>query len=82
MFSISVLQMLMRVLFFPMCLVLFFTLQRMIHDGKASVGGLCPAVVAENSLEETKAVVDKAKEGACLPTVTLATASSASVDKE
>lgn len=54
----------------------------MIHDGKASVGGLCPAVVAENSLEETKAVVDKAKEGACLPTVTLATAPSSPVDKE
>jgi hypothetical protein len=68
--------------FLCVCLVLFFVVQRMIHDGKASVGGLCPAVVAENSIEETKAVVDKAKEGACLPTVTLATATSASVDKE
>lgn len=68
--------------FLPICVVFYFILQRMIHDGKASVGGLCPAVVAENSIEETKAVVDKAKEGACLPTVTLATATSASVDKE
>lgn len=43
--------------------------QRMIQDGKANVGGLCPAVVAENSVEEGRAVVDKAKEQ--LPTVTV-----------
>lgn len=35
----------------------------MIQTGKAKAGGLCPAVVAENTVEEGKAVVEKAKEG-------------------
>ena len=49
----------------------------MIHDGKAKAGGLCPAVVAENSVDEAVDVITKVKGQTTPATMALPSSSSA-----